>query len=76
MEKKKIGKDKTYHTFKRTHNTESKVVSTEHQKAPQELDIPDLPTNLKNDMSLILQENLTSQWPALSINQVVYGNVY
>lgn len=28
-----------------------RVKCTEHQKAPQELDIPDLPTNLKNDVS-------------------------
>lgn len=55
---------------------ESKVVSTEHQQAQQELDICDLPTNLKNDMSPTLQENFTSQWPILSINQVVYRNMY
>lgn len=56
---------------------ESKVVSTEHQKAQQGLDVCDLPTNpKKNDTSPTLQENFTSQWPALSINQVVYRNVY
>lgn len=55
---------------------ESKVVGTEHQQAQQELDVGDLPTNLKNDMSPTLQENFPSQWPTLSINQVVYRNVY
>lgn len=55
---------------------ESKVVSTEHQKAQQELEACDLATKLKNDMSPTPQENFTSQWPALSINQVVYRNMY
>lgn len=56
---------------------ESKGVSTEHQNARQELNVCDLPTNpKKNDMPPTLQENFTFQWPTLSINQVVYRNMY
>lgn len=56
---------------------ESKMVTTEHQKAWQEPEVCDLRTHPeKNDMSPALQENFISQWPTSSINQVVYGNVY
>lgn len=55
---------------------ESKMVITEHQKTQQELEVYSLTTKLKNGMFPTLQEDYTSQWPTLSINQVVYRNVY
>lgn len=55
----------------------SKTASTEQPKAQERWWNFDLYTKpIKNDMSPTLQENCTAQWPTLSINQVVYRNVY
>lgn len=50
---------------------ESKMAITEHQKTWQEPEVYGLTTRLKNGMFPTLQEDYTSQWPTLSINQFV-----